>query len=59
VSSGAAGALDYAAISDHEWFEWSIAQQPLSIAYEELFPEVVAATLWPQMGHKTGGVLFG
>ena len=48
MSSGTAGALDYSAISGHEWFEWSIAQQPLSIAYKKLFPEVVAATLWGQ-----------
>jgi len=48
VSSGTAGALDYSAISGHEWFEWSIAQQPLSIAYKKLFPEVVAAMLWGQ-----------
>jgi len=51
VSSDAAGALGYGAISGHEWFvgKWSIAQQPLSMAYKELFPEVVAATLW---GHR-------
>ena len=29
--------------------KWSIAQQPLSIAYKELFPIVVAAMLW---GHR-------
>ena len=51
VSSDAAGALGYGAISGHDWFveKWSIAQQPLSIAYKELFPVVVAATLW---GHR-------
>ena len=26
--------------------EWSSAQQPLLIAYKELFPVVVAAYLW-------------
>ena len=26
--------------------EWSSAQQPLFIAYKELFPVVVAAYLW-------------
>ena len=51
VSSGAAGALGYGAISGHDWFvgNWSTAQQPLSITYKELFPVVVAATLW---GHR-------
>ena len=51
VSSDAAGALGYGAISGHDWFvgKWSTAQQPLSIAYKELFPVVVAASLW---GHR-------
>ena len=51
VSSDAAGALGYGAISGHDWFvgKWSTAQQPLSIAYKELFPVVVAAALW---GHR-------
>ena len=51
VSSDAAGALGYSAISGRDWFvgKWSIAQQPLSIAYKELSPVVVAATLW---GHS-------
>ena len=51
VSSDAAGALGYGVISGHDWFvgKWSTAQQPLSIAYKELFPVVVAASLW---GHR-------
>ena len=48
VSSDAAGALGYGAIFDNEWFvgEWSPTQKPLSIAYKELFPVVVASHLW-------------
>lgn len=48
VSSDAAGAIGFGAISGQEWFagKWSVTQQPLSIAYKELFPVVVAATLW-------------
>lgn len=51
VSSDAAGARGYGAIFDHEWFvgEWSAVQHPLSIAYKELFPVVIAASLW---GHR-------
>ena len=51
VSSDAAGALGYGAISGHDWFvgNWSTAQQPLSIPNKELFPVVVAASLW---GHR-------
>ena len=32
----------------NQWFfaAWSASQQPLSIAYKELFPIVVAAYLW-------------
>ena len=47
-SSDAAGALGYGAIFDNEWFvgEWSSSQKPLSIAYKELFPVVVAFHLW-------------
>ena len=46
VSSDAAGAIGYGAISGHDWFvgKWSIAQQPLSIANQEFFPVVVAVT---------------
>ena len=32
--------------------EWSSAQQPLFIAYKELFPVVVAAYLWGHSGSK-------
>ena len=48
VLSNAAGALGYGAISGQGWFvgKWSIAQQPLSIAYKELFPVIIAAMLW-------------
>ena len=48
VSSDAAGSLGFGAVFDCEWFvgRWSAAQQPLSIAYKELFPEVIAASLW-------------
>jgi len=48
VSSHAAGALGYGANFVNEWFvcKWSSSQQPLSIAYKELFPVVVAAHLW-------------
>lgn len=51
VSSDAAGAVGYGAIFDTEWFAggWSPAQEPLSIAYKELFPVVIAASLW---GHR-------
>ena len=51
VSSDAAGALGYGTISGHDWFvgNWSTAQQPLSISYKELFPVVVATSLW---GHR-------
>ena len=48
ISSDAAGARGYGAIFNGQWFvgKWSSAQQPLSIAYKELFPVVVAAHLW-------------
>ena len=48
VSSDAAGTLGYGAIFQHQWFcgPWSASQLPLSIAYKELFPIVVAAYLW-------------
>ena len=48
VSSDATGALGYGAISNSQWFcgAWSAEQIPLSIAYKELFPIVVAAALW-------------
>ena len=48
VSSDAAGSLGYGAIFQCHWFSgsWSASQAPLSIAYKELFPVVVAAHLW-------------
>ena len=48
VSSDAAGSLGFGAIFNNQWFfgAWSASQQPLSIAYKELFPIVVAAYLW-------------
>ena len=51
VSSDAAGSLGYGAIFTGHWFygSWSAFQRPLSIAYKELFPVVVAAYLW---GHS-------
>ena len=47
-SSDAAGTLGYGAIFHHQWSRgsWSASQLPLSIAYKELFPIVVAAYLW-------------
>ena len=56
VSSDAAGSLGYGAVFYNQWFSgaWSALQQPLSIAYKELFPIVVAAyVLWP---HMCGGL---
>ena len=51
VSSNASGSLGYGAIFNNQWFfgAWSALQQPLSIAYKELFPIVVAAYLWGPM----------
>ena len=48
VSSDASGSLGFGAIFNNQWFfgAWSASQQPLSIAYKELFPIVVAAYLW-------------
>ena len=50
VSSDAAGSLGYGAIVNSQWFcgAWSADQSPLSIAYKELFPIVVAAAVWGQ-----------
>ena len=46
VSSDAAGTLGYGAIFQHQWFcgPSSASQQPLSIAYKDLFPIVVLHT---------------
>ena len=48
VSSDAAGSVGYGAILGSDWFmgKWSPLQLPLSIAYKELFPIVLAASLW-------------
>ena len=48
VSSDAAGTLGYDAIFQHQWFSglWSASQLPLSIAYKEVFPIVVAAYMY-------------
>ena len=55
VSSDAAGTPGYGAIFQHQWLcgPWSACQQPLSTAYKELFPIVVAAYLWgPQWASR-------
>ena len=55
VSSDAAGTLGYGAIFHHQWLcrPWSASQLPLSIAYKELFPIVMAAYLWgPQWSSR-------
>ena len=51
VSSDAAGSVGYGAILGKDWFagRWSPLQIPLSISYKELFPIVLAASLW---GHQ-------
>ena len=48
VTSDAAGSLGYGAFFNQEWFNglWSVRQRPLSIAYKELFPIVIAAHVW-------------
>ena len=48
ISSVTAGTGGYGSIFNDQWFvgQWSSAQQPLSIAYKELFPMVVVAYLW-------------
>ena len=48
VSSDATGSLGFGAIFNSQCFfgVWSASQQPLSIAYEKLFPIVMAAHLW-------------
>lgn len=45
VSSDTAGTLGYGTIFNNQWFcgSWSASPQPLSTAYKELFPIVVAA----------------
>jgi hypothetical protein len=48
ISSDASGTLGYGAIFMSHWFSgsWSDTQIHLSIAYKELFPIVIAASLW-------------
>ncbi len=48
VTSDAAGSIGYGAVYHQQWFNhvWLPAQRPLSIAYKEFFPVVVAAHLW-------------
>ena len=58
ISSDAAGSIGYEAILGQEWFVgvWSAAHMPLSIAYKELFPVVLAASLWGHQWSAKGGV---
>ena len=48
ISSDASGAIGYGAFMDNKWFNgrWCTLQLPLSIAYKELFPVVLAAHVW-------------
>ena len=48
VSSDVSGAIAYGTFMDNTWFngQWSTLQFPLSIAYKELFPVVLAAHVW-------------
>ena len=48
VTSDPAGAIGYGALYRQQWFnqQWTPAQRPLSIAYKELFPVLIAAHLW-------------
>ena len=48
VTSDAAGAIGYGALYRQQWFshKWMPSQMPMSIAYKELFPVVIAAHLW-------------
>ena len=48
VTSDAAGAIGFGAYSQGQWFygAWSTVQARQSIAYQELFPVVIAAHLW-------------
>ena len=55
VSSDASGTIGYGAFMDNKWFngQWSTLQIPLSIAYKELFPVVLAAHVWgPGRSHR-------
>ena len=48
VTSDAAGATSFGAYSQDQWFygAWSMVQARQSMAYQELFPVVIAAHLW-------------
>jgi hypothetical protein len=48
ISTDASGSDGYGAFYSGEWFNgaWSAAQRPLSIAYKELFPIVLACNVW-------------
>ena len=48
VSTDASGSRGYGAFYACEWFNgsWSAIQQPLSIAYKELLPIVIACQVW-------------
>ena len=48
VTADAAGAIGYGAYFGNQWFNgsWFNCQRPLSIAYKELFPIVIAAHVW-------------
>ena len=48
VTSDAAGAIGYGALYHQQWFshKWMPSQMPMSIAYKEFFPVVIAAHLW-------------
>ena len=59
VSSDAAGSLGYGAIFNNQWFfgAWSASQQPLSIAYKELFP-LLRLRICGDLGGRHGGSSF-
>ena len=60
VSSDASGAIGCGAFMDNEWFNgrWAATLQlPLSIAYKELFPVVLAAHVWGP-GWFRRGIMF-
>jgi len=48
VTSDAAGSLGFGTYFNTEWFSgaWAPSQVDQSIAYRELFPEVVASYVW-------------
>ena len=59
VCSDASGVIGYGASMDNEWFsgQWFPLQIPLSIAYKELFPVVLAAHVWSPCW-SARGILF-